>query len=408
MTKIYKSTRPMRVIIIISIILFFQACQSNMDKTAIKLSDTSLSVHWELLKNEPDEAGTPKYYAKFTLENLGTSPLKHNWVIYFNQTYGPYAGRTQSGNMIIEHINGDFYRLLPAEDFEPLASGESVEVNYIGQNWAIKKNDAPAGLYLVFKDEKGVESKPQALDNYHIAPFVTKAQLNRLPSDKFPIPTAAYRYEKNAKLSRLNADALIPIIPTPVKAQRGQGSVEINNSFAICYFDDLRTETDYISDELAGFGLKLKSYDGGACNRQAIKISLVTQAILGKKQAAYRLTIDAEKELILLEGTDKVGIFYAIQSLKSLVATEAYQQENEQLILPAIYIEDAPRFDYRGLHLDVARNFQNKKSVKKLLDIMATYKLNKFHFHLTDDEGWRLEISGLPELTEVGGRRGIL
>ena len=61
---------------------------------------------------------------------------------------------------------------------------------------------------------------------------------------------------------------------------------------------------------------------------------------------------------------------------------------------------------YRGLHLDVARNFQRAESVKKLLDLMALYKLNRFHWHLTDDEGWRIEIKSLPELTSVGGRRG--
>ena len=71
-----------------------------------------------------------------------------------------------------------------------------------------------------------------------------------------------------------------------------------------------------------------------------------------------------------------------------------------------MHIIDAPRFEYRGFQLDVARNFQPKEAVFRLLDLMARYKLNKFHFHLTDDEGWRLEIPGLPELTRVGARRG--
>jgi hexosaminidase len=92
--------------------------------------------------------------------------------------------------------------------------------------------------------------------------------------------------------------------------------------------------------------------------------------------------------------------------LRALAPVEAYQSAQPEIAIGAATVEDAPRFPYRGMHLDVARNFQGKDAVMKLLDVMAFYKLNKFHFHLTDDEGFRIEIDGLPELTEVGARRG--
>jgi hexosaminidase len=76
------------------------------------------------------------------------------------------------------------------------------------------------------------------------------------------------------------------------------------------------------------------------------------------------------------------------------------------LALPALTIVDAPRFGYRGFMLDVARNFHPKAAVLRTLDLLARYKLNVFHFHLTEDEGWRVEIPSLPELTAVGARRG--
>ena len=85
---------------------------------------------------------------------------------------------------------------------------------------------------------------------------------------------------------------------------------------------------------------------------------------------------------------------------------EVYRQKNKEIPVDSVKIVDAPRFRYRGLHLDVARNFQSKQTVEKLLDLMAFYKLNRLHLHLTDDEGWRIEIKQLPELTSVGGRRG--
>ena len=74
--------------------------------------------------------------------------------------------------------------------------------------------------------------------------------------------------------------------------------------------------------------------------------------------------------------------------------------------IPAVEVVDAPRFPHRALFLDVAKNFQTRQQVKKIIDVMALYKLNVLHLHLADDEGWRLEIRGLPELIQVGSRRG--
>ena len=108
---------------------------------------------------------------------------------------------------------------------------------------------------------------------------------------------------------------------------------------------------------------------------------------------AYSLEIDPEKEFIKIVGVDAAGVFYGIQTLLALV--------DEEGKLSKTNIYDAPRYPYRGMELDVARNFFEQKTIFKLLDLMAMYKLNKFHFHLTDDEGWRIEIQGLEELTEV-------
>ena len=111
-------------------------------------------------------------------------------------------------------------------------------------------------------------------------------------------------------------------------------------------------------------------------------------------------------EGIEIIGGDPAGVFYGVQTLRALLPIDSYRQTNEEIEVDAMRIVDAPRFQYRGLHLDVARNFQTKQTVKKLLDLMAFYKLNRFHWHLTDDEGWRIEIKKLPELSEIGGRRG--
>ena len=111
----------------------------------------------------------------------------------------------------------------------------------------------------------------------------------------------------------------------------------------------------------------------------------------------YGLVVDSSKELITIIGKGPAGVFYGVQTLLAL--------RNSKGRVPKVSIKDAPRYSYRGMHLDVARNFKTKEHVFKLLDAMAMYKLNKFHFHLTDDEGWRLEIPGLPELTEVKSKK---
>ena len=84
---------------------------------------------------------------------------------------------------------------------------------------------------------------------------------------------------------------------------------------------------------------------------------------------------------------------------------EAFKNKLAKVRLPMGYVKDKPRYNYRGMHLDLARNFQSYESLIKLIDLMAFYKLNKIHLHLTDDEGWRLESKILPELTETGARR---
>jgi len=118
---------------------------------------------------------------------------------------------------------------------------------------------------------------------------------------------------------------------------------------------------------------------------------------------AYELTINPHTG-IALTGASAAGVFLGLQSLRDLLPLAP--QADGAVDLQAMHIIDAPRFEYRGFQLDVSRNFQLKATVLRLLDLMARYKLNKFHFHLTDDEGWRLEIAGLPELTSFGARRG--
>ena len=108
---------------------------------------------------------------------------------------------------------------------------------------------------------------------------------------------------------------------------------------------------------------------------------------------SYTMVSDYDKQTITVKGSDSAGVFYGIQTVLSLASLDG--------TVPNGQVTDHPRFEYRGMHIDVARNFRTVEDIKKLLEVMAMYKMNKFHIHLCDDEGWRLEVPGLPELTEV-------
>ena len=128
-----------------------------------------------------------------------------------------------------------------------------------------------------------------------------------------------------------------------------------------------------------------------------------------KKPEAYRLHINKEK--ITIEARDKAGFFYAVISLMQLMDPAIWGQSNmnktrKTWSMPSCTIEDYPRFKWRGMMLDSSRNFFSKAYIKKFIDRMAQHKLNRFHWHLTDDEGWRIQIKRYPLLTKIGAKRG--
>ena len=142
-------------------------------------------------------------------------------------------------------------------------------------------------------------------------------------------------------------------------------------------------------------------------SNQGDNIHLTLQEDLGHLgEEGYQLSVSQEE--ILLRAATPTGIFYAIQTLRQLLPPEIESAgviDGMEWQIPCLEIEDIPRYPWRGYMLDEARHFQGIKTVKKLLDLMALFKLNHFHWHLTDDQGWRIEIKKYPLLTEVGAKR---
>ncbi len=197
----------------------------------------------------------------------------------------------------------------------------------------------------------------------------------------------------------------LPLIPYPAQLTRGEGEYNVAALTTITYVDD---STKVLAEKMAA---QVKVVTGATLTVEAAGASAKANAInmaLDATKAAegYSLTIDANG--VVIAAAKYAGFFYGFQTLKQLLPAAIYADAKVDAAawtLPYVEIEDEPILGHRGFHFDVARHFFTTDEVKKLLDMASVYKLNRFHWHLTDDQGWRVEIPEYPKLTTVGAVR---
>jgi hexosaminidase len=199
----------------------------------------------------------------------------------------------------------------------------------------------------------------------------------------------------------------VQLIPQPVSLEKKEGGFALNNSVGISIPADqplvAKGIESFVAKVKVAAGINLSISEGG---NQAITLSLNEQAQPELGEEGYQLEITNKD--INLRANKAAGLFYGIQTLYQLLPNEiesATQVDNVHWVLPAVSITDYPRFAWRGLMLDVSRHFFTKEEVKQYIDQMTRLKYNRFHWHLTDDNGWRVEIKSFPKLTEVGAWR---
>ena len=374
-----------------------------------------LTVHWNLLRNDDDSRS---HHARWTITNNGSSPLPaRGWTLYFSQMQMAEREPTISidPGVKITHFSGDLLLMQPTDQFRAIPPGGSYTCEYHGTAPINKECWAPCGLYIVFEDDQGREDDPELIGRVTIEPFTRPEQINRGKLDETPIPTPAYLHEQNSKLSLLDADKLSPITPTPVVYQAAGGARMIDAAIRIRYGDGLASDAGYLARMLRpALGAAPLAEPGTEPNPNAILLKVADIDVAGESKTdgseAYLLDVTAD-DGIIVTGADADGVFYGIQSLLQLLPPDAFvsgapfPRGRPPVELPLVHVEDAPRYAYRGQHIDVSHNFHDKESILKLLDVMAFYKLNTFHFQVSDDEGWRIEIPELPELTEISGGR---
>ncbi|KQN33480.1 beta-N-acetylhexosaminidase [Pedobacter sp. Leaf41] len=192
----------------------------------------------------------------------------------------------------------------------------------------------------------------------------------------------------------------VNIIPQPVSMKTSLSTEKfiIDKNTEIISNDSLSNSALFLQNYIQKYyDLKIQINPNSTAKKNTIKLEIVTRLL--KSSNEYELISNYEQ--VVIYANSENGLFYGVQTLIQLLP----QVKAEQLIIPSVSITDYPRFDYRGMHLDVSRHFFDVEFVKQYIDYLALHKMNYFHWHLTDDHGWRIEIKKYPKLTEIGAWR---
>jgi hexosaminidase len=333
--------------------------------------------------------------ARFVIDALaGQSLPATGWALYFS-CIGEVEDGSAEPPFIVEPVVGTLYRIRPTAAFSGLAAGQSVSVRLRHPGPMQLTDRAPQGPYFVFDADADRGVAPA---DYRVDGPERSEQLVAGTGSQWPGPTAQALFRSHERAQAPPDQPLPPIFPTPLQLQRKPGVVAWRSMPRIDAPPALRDQAAWAEQMLAPF-VAAASGDAGRAD-----LRLRLGPVKGQTSPeAYELSIVAGRG-VTVTGAGAAGISRGLASLRSLLPAQPQPQQG--LALPAMRVVDAPRFAYRGLMLDVARHFHGKETVLRVIDMMAALKLNALHLHLTDDEGWRVAIAGLPELTEFGARRG--
>lgn len=330
--------------------------------------------------------------ATITLTNHGPAITRKDWAIYMSNVHKTLAVESDQFRMV--HIVGDLTRLEPTEKFAGIAAGASVTIPVVNEYWQLFMTDVMPRWYVTSGDAKPkiIEATDTEDLSRFVAPFGDRWK--RTPDDRNILMQADSRYEKNSDIKRLATDELRgQIVPTPLTVKVTDADADLSRGVSLDLASLPADRAEAIKQRFSSLGVTLNA----AGYPIATRIDPAAVKDIPAIPGAYRLTI--AKEGAAVTGYDEQGVFYGLQSILSLLPADGSNR------IATLQADDAPRFAYRGVFLDVGRNFHSKTAILKMLEQMSAWKMNVFHFHLTDDEGWRIEIPGLPELTAVGSQR---
>jgi hexosaminidase len=323
---------------------------------------------------------------RLILQNTGSTLLSSGgWTLYVHSIRRILSIGNPSFSW--RHITGDLYALTPRAGAFTLSAGERVEVPFVGEYWYQRYSDLLPRSYVVADGASPVVLRHNDTDD-------ETQYVDALPPSE---DNAAAFAATPVQVMRARAEAALPsaqqtaarAFPAVLRETQGTGTAHVGGiDLSMAGLSSSQTAAllaHASSMNLSGSGLHVSGQIVGG----ALPADIATSG-------GYRLTIASNGATV--DAFDAAGLYYAVQTLLSLTPAGGGD-------VPAMVIEDAPRYVHRGMHVDVARNFRQPATLRRLIDQMSAYKLNRLHLHLSDDEGWRIEIPGLPELTSVGAQR---
>ena len=317
----------------------------------------------------------------FNVENNTSESLKGgNWELHWNQIRGFIDSKTLPDGVDFEWVNGEHYFVLSFGKEWSLNPGEKITIPVTQSGIMDRLAMGPVGAFIVNnKNAYDIETE-----------IVWE---NAKGVDGLEIPSAEKRYTEYEGLYQLNKKDIEWVLPTPDKIKMSgkfrkkdtEWNLDLDKEFSM-QKNDINTLLDSF------FSLPVADTKNEA--------NFFIKHDKGLSNESYKLSI--ENAEIFIYSSSYSGVVFALQSLRQIINIS----ETEGSDWPIIKINDKPRYGHRGFMLDIARHFHDVGKIKEVLDIMSLFKLNYFDLRLTDDEGWRLEIPGLPELTSIGSNRG--
>ena len=321
-----------------------------------------------------------RFDVNFTINNTSSIDLNSPWSLHWNQQSSIIDEQSVPENVIYNYVAGQYYNILTFGKDYILDKDSSFSIDLSQRGIVRRQSDLPVGGFIVSNDDIiDVEFD-----------YVWK---NAKGIEKLNAPTSVDRYNEYISNSLLDKSDLDYIIPTPSNFIINDGEVEILNNYSIVIDQNFNLSEQLINSVFDG----IVNIDFDNTNEVISRITVDLDESINAE--SYQLSVSDGG--ISISSADSAGALYALQSLKQIFLISKL----ENTPLKFIEINDSPKFSYRGMLLDISRNFYGPDKIKQIIDYLSFFKINYLDFRLTDDEGWRLEIPGLEELVEVGSKR---
>lgn len=355
------------------------------------MAETSpVSMKWIMGEN----GVRPNYYSvRVVLKNTSNKTLDRNWTIGFNAFDRKYEAVGESA-VKLDKFPPNYFRIGPGASYKSLAPGDSVVSDFVFRGQFASVCYFPDGAHFI---ANGDTSHPIGMKID--IPGMNNPNQWSTPGKGFAnYPDGKYVYDFNSQINpdgvAIKGSVYNNVFPTPKSVVLTGSSIIVPSKVRVFTGNtELAGAMKYLNEKLG---------ENAIVQAKDSKFRVLLNLRNDKSKSAEHYELVVTKNSIVINGNSVAGVLNGIKTL--IAAIEINGGAGSKLACAVI--NDYPDLQYRGMMLDIARNYTKLENVRRLIDVLASYKINEFHFHISDDEAWRLEIPGLPELTEYGSRKG--